>query len=136
MHSTRDVEGYMVKNNSPSPLCIHSQFLSQRQPLSPIFCMLLQTQSQHAFTDMHVWLVGRWGYIIQTVLHLAFVVFQHILKIFLYLFLQSFVILLKGCLLAAYKSSTGDSVAQPGSGATNSLHVKGVQKSFLEILIL
>lgn len=73
---------------------------------------------------MHVWLVGGWGHIIHTVLHLAFVAFRHILKIFLSLYLQSFVILLKGCLLAAYKSSTGDSVAQPSLGVTKT--IKGV----------
>lgn len=58
---------------------------AQRQLLSPLFCMLLRTESQHALTYRHATsVVGwSWGHVTRTVLQLAFVAFPCIFKIFL-----------------------------------------------------
>lgn len=122
----------MVKSNSP---LLHSASLQFSFPEATIFTNFLHIVLHicSAFPNMLVWL-GRMGHITQTVLHLAFVALQCILESFLYLFLQSCPILLKNCIIAACKSSAGDSNAQTGLGVTNRL-LKEFRRSFLEMLI-
>lgn len=112
----------MVKSHSSSPpFCIHLVFFPRGNYFNHFFFAYC---SRHILCTYKQVCVAGWGWrrhIIETALHLAFVALQHILEILLYLFPQSCWFLLKGWLIAACKSSTGDSNAQPGLGATDSV---------------
>lgn len=117
--------GYMAKSSSPCPLlCFHSVFFPRGNYVTN-FSNSLPEDIHHVFTKV-------WGYIIQTVVHLASVALQHILEVF-----PSPFILLKGCLVATCGSSTGASAAQLGLSATDRL-LKGfgrIKSRVLHVLL-
>lgn len=125
MHSKHGtLERYMGKSNPPSPIfCIHPVFF----PGAATFYQFFTYHPKHILCIYkHVSVVGCGG---RDILHKLFCIWllflnSIILEIFLYLFLQSCLILLKGCLIAACKSSAADSNAHPGLGATEGLSFK------------
>lgn len=125
----------MVKSNSPSSILHPLSFLSQRQLSLPFFLHIVP-DIYSAFTNMYVWLVRGGGAYYTNCTAPGFCCFAAYLgDLSIYLFLQSCSFLLKGCLIAACKSSTGDYNVQPGLGATDRV-LKEFRESFLKMIIL
>ena len=85
---------YGESNCLSLPFCIHSVFFLLRVFFLQMIPHIILCLCRHE--DM-----GGWGH---TLLHLAFVAFQHVLQIFPYPFLQVCLILLKGCLTQPVKA--------------------------------